>query len=153
MRIVRAILGAGCILVLVAVVSACGLGVTSCPASGWFNTVEVTVTGDARDLSDVALVRTCGGARCTPPTPSDPPLVPLEVAPEPSPTPVPGGAVWRTTADSGIQTVGRVAVYDREDRLLLSRPVALHWVRDEQGDQDERSGGPSTAAVSVGLAR
>lgn len=153
MRIVRATLGAGCTLVLVAVVSACSFGVTSCTASGWFNTVEVTVTGDSEDLSEVALVRTCGGERCTPPTPSDPPLVPAEVAPEPSPTPVPGGAVWRTTADSGVPTVGRVAVYDREDRLLLSRSVVLRWVRDEQGDQDERCGGPSTAAVSVGLSR
>ncbi|WP_146236319.1 hypothetical protein [Curtobacterium sp. MCBD17_023] len=126
--------------------AACGIVPTACPAIGWTNTVVVTVSGPVGSVDAVRDVAVCTGTGCTPPAPSDPPVLPPEVAPAPSPTSTAAGTVWRLPVLMGTPDRAVVELRDAADRPLLTETVRTRWIRYGGSEQ---CGGPSTAEVTV----
>jgi hypothetical protein len=145
MRGGRGLAATGAVLAVVTT-AGCGIGTTACAAIGWTNTVVVTVSGPAEAVDAVRDVAVCTGTGCTPPSPSDPPVLPPEFEPAPTPTSTASGAVWRIPVLMGTPDHAVVELRDAGDRPLLTDPVPTRWVRYGGSEQ---CGGPSTAEVTV----
>lgn len=133
-------------LAMLLLTQGCSTVPIACPAIGWSNVVEVTLTGDAESV--VTRVQVCVGADCEviPPSPSSTDGG-IQVV-EPSPVLVAEGILWSVPTSMSTDPEGQVILLDEENRVVLSEEIKLAWQQD--GGTTE-CGGPSTAKVAISV--
>lgn len=133
-------------LTMLLLTQGCSAVPIACPAIGWSNVVEVTLTGDAESV--VTRVQVCVGADCevisSSPSSSDGGLQVVE----PSPVLVPEGILWSVPTSMSTESEGQVVLLDEENRVVLGEEVNLAWQQD--GGTTE-CGGPSRAKVAISV--
>lgn len=105
----------------------------ACSSVGWFNRIEVQVTGNA---APVARLDFCAGFDSTPGP---------NRAPDPT-TSTHTGDTWNLYTDMTTPKLGRIAAIDAQGGRLVESEVALNWKR--VGGTAE-CGGPEVAYVDL----